>query len=322
MKSLFNFRIICFALILFGSFANFAQNLWGNYLINVMELFLALSFVTESFVIIVKRIKNKQLKRFNITLLISMILFFLFPFFGMVLTDNMVGDVFIMFILIMTVLMVTDGILAYSRVKNNRTYISGLYENYFLFFVFMGFFSRNMRWPGSSELLILGIILLIPFYISQTISFLRHNFKDGKVLVTLLSIGSIATVVLGMGLLFKRMHWPGGYQMILTGFILTGVLIVGSFKWKYNFNNQPITIFKALKLLKTQIVPVYFALFILCFHGYLASLNMAPKFYSTIRPAAVEKLRNGTQKGETDSWKLSEMYDRFVEASEKNGFVK
>ena len=82
------------------------------------------------------------------------------------------------------------------------------------------------------------------------------------------------------------------------------------------------SIIKALKLLKTQIVPVYFALFILCFHNFLGGLGIAPNFYSTSRPAAVEKLRDGTQQGEEDSWRLAEMYESFVAMSEKNGFVK
>ena len=47
MKPITRIRIILFALMIFGSFANFALNEWGNTLIVWCEVLMALSFLGD-----------------------------------------------------------------------------------------------------------------------------------------------------------------------------------------------------------------------------------------------------------------------------------
>ena len=57
MKPITRIRIVLFALMIFGSFANFALNEWGITLIVWCEILMAASFLGEIIASIIKNIK-------------------------------------------------------------------------------------------------------------------------------------------------------------------------------------------------------------------------------------------------------------------------
>lgn len=257
-------RIIFFALIILGSFANFAQNDWGNTLIGWCEGFICLMFFIEGFVHLRKRIK--------------------------------IG-------------------------KNYQE--GSAYEHLLLGLFFLSFVFRIMWWPGGNLLVIISALFLIPFYIIQMVSFYRNNKSKGQLLVTLLTIGSFTTLVLGISLVFKIMHWPWATNLYFVGLGFTIIMIIGSAKWNFDYDNNKINILSALGLLKNNIILLYFLSFIITTFGILSSSGFGPKFYSEKMPASVEKEINKKEKGSTaKADEIKENYYNFIWNCEKNGFLE
>src|ERR1035437_8033568 len=60
MQPLTRFRIIIFALMIFGAFASFAQNEWGNLLVFWCQLIIGGTFVYEIKNLLLSNINNKN----------------------------------------------------------------------------------------------------------------------------------------------------------------------------------------------------------------------------------------------------------------------
>ena len=67
MKAITRIRIILFALMVFGAFANFALNEWGNTLIVLCEVLMALSFIVDIVITLVERVKVKNKTKVSYT---------------------------------------------------------------------------------------------------------------------------------------------------------------------------------------------------------------------------------------------------------------
>lgn len=310
--------------MVFGAFANFAQNEWGNTVIITCQFLIALTFLIDAVISLMKRIKNAEVKVFNLILLSVVVVVVICGLTILIpgIDSEGIGVTYILSALLLAILLFADSFVVLNRAKRNKGYTSGVYENVFLFFCFFAFGSKNMHMIGAGPMLTMGVVFLAPFYIIKTVSFLKKNYSDGRSLVTLLSIGCLTTVLLGISLLFKVMHWPGAtiFFYIAMGFTL--IMIIGTLKWKYRFQDKYINVFQGFKLLKSHIVLLYYSLFIFGCYAYLVNMGLAPRFYSQRYPAAVEKLSDGTAEGERRSSDLIYTYDTFLERSAENGFLK
>lgn len=266
MKVFIRIRIVLLALIVLGSFANFAQNAWGNVLITVCEALVSLAFIIDG----IFHLKN--------------------------------------------------------RLRIGKSYAEGsFYECMFLGLLFLGFVFRNMWWPGTSLILIACTFALTPFYCIQIIKFYRNNVGKGRILVTLLTVGSITTLILGLSIVFKIMHWPFATLMYYVGFGLTLIMMAGSAKWTFDYDHKKINVISALSLLKNNIILLYFLTFSISTFGIMAAWGYAPKFYSQKLPQAVEIEREKGKNNSQANLKAEEMainYFTFEEECYKNGFLE
>jgi hypothetical protein len=164
----------------------------------------------------------------------------------------------------------------------------------------------------------------IVFYTVKSFRFYKDHYKKGSWLVSILTAGYLAAIFLFIYLFFKARHFPGdGWIFLYIGFVLTLVMIAGTIKWKYDYNGKKINIFEGLSLFDTHIVPLYFAVFVFCFYGYLNSLGLAPDFYSERYPSHVKELY-ATSK-EKDSRKANEIntaYFSLLQNCQDNGLIK
>ena len=327
MKPLTRIRIILFSLMIFGAFANFALNEWGLRIITIAELLMALSFLGDNALVMSQRIKNSERKTWSKVQLFLLAGFALFNL-GMILPalsgNEIIGISLLINLSAILLMMITEAIYDLIKRKENRN----CYENFFLAMFCYGLYFKNMAWPGASAILIFSVLFLLPYYLTTTIQFFRANYKSGLLLVTILAIGCLATILLGITNLGKTMHWPNSFVSVFfySGMGLTLPMLLGLLKWKYDFNSERISIFKGLRLFKTQIVLIYFIVFITVSYKYLVVRKIAPDFYSQSLPSVIYKMRESsnfdTHEVITEYEKILDAYHAFVDHSEKNGFVK
>lgn len=197
------------------------------------------------------------------------------------------------------------------------------YESFFLSTLFLGAVFKNNWWPGAAMLLIFSVGLLLPFYIFQIIKFYRQNITKGTLLISLLTLGSATTLIFGVSILFKIQHWPYATILFYLGMFFTIIMIIGSFKWKYEFNGETINLWRGLGLIKNNLIILYFLTFTISAYSFLASIDLAPKFYSQNLPRVIEMERN--KKGVESKRNAEEMidaYQSFIDNCEKNGFLE
>jgi hypothetical protein len=322
MTALNRIRIILFALMIFGAFANFALNEWGLDVIKYGELALTISFLAEYGLVLFQRLKNndrRKLSRVQIILLCGYTIFNLVMIIPPLMGISMIGFALMACWGLIFLIVVGEAIYDLIKRKDNRR----SYENFFLAMFFYGLYFKNNMWPGASAVLVFSGLFLLPYYVITTIQFFMRHVKSGKSLVSLLTIGCVSTIFLSLTHLFKTMHWPFGNQFFYVGFTLTLVMIIGTFKWKYNFNNQSISVIQGLKMFKTHIILVYFMVFVFMVYRYLAIKQVAPDFYSQFYPKAVYQMRESGLSSSEDQFKYGELinaYHNFLENSRKNGF--
>lgn len=326
MKVATRIRIVLFALMIFGAFSNFALNEWGDALIVWCEIFMAISFLAEIALNLYKGIKIKYRVKLNkwmlslmglmkLSLVITIVLIIftrtspsLFPF--------LIMGTF----LALGFTIVIEAL--YDFFKKREAQLN--YENFFLFVFYTALFFKNASLPGASALLVLSVVFLIPYFVTSTIKFCKLYYKQGKGLTLVLTVGSIATILFGLANLMKTMHYPFATISFYLAFAFTLVMIAGALKWNYEFNGQKVNIIYGLKLFKTNVILLFFILFVFSCYRQLAMMKIAPGFYSADYPASFYKLRNN---GTTDEdWKkINEIrgaYEKFTQNAEKNGFLK
>ncbi len=175
MKPITRIRIILFALMIFGSFANFALNMWGITLIVCCQGLMALSFLGEIVISLFKNIKKNYRKKLSFLLLsfVGATLLFLvilsaltiFSKVNSALIPIMLGITFLALI----VLIIIDALYSFFKKLENQ----GIYESFFLCIFFISVIFKNKLYPGSDILLLLGILLLVPYFITTTIKFFK-----------------------------------------------------------------------------------------------------------------------------------------------------
>jgi hypothetical protein len=325
MKPITRIRIVLFALMIFGSFANFALNEWGNTLIIWCEILMATSFLGEVVFTLFKNIKINYRKKYSVLLLSFVGATLLFVGILIALTNFskvnselipiMLGITFLVLILIIIIEALYDF---FKKYKNQ-----GTYESFFLCMFFIGLFFKNSRFKGSDILLLLGVLLLVPYFITSTIKFFKENYKSGKALVIVLTFGSITTILLGLAYMMKTMHWPFANFFFYTATAMTLVMIGGAIKWKYVFNGEKINILQGLRLFKTNVILLFFMLFVFTNYKHFVILKLAPDFYSADYPESYYKLRSSfDREAWNKAYEIRSAYDNFVQKAEENGFIK
>jgi hypothetical protein len=119
VKALTRIRIIVFAIMVFGAFANFGQNEWGNIIIYVCQLLLALSFFGEMIYYYALRIKRKELPFFNKFSLALFALLIIFPIIASILQlrGEIVGNTLALTALLTFFSQLADIFISYFRKK-------------------------------------------------------------------------------------------------------------------------------------------------------------------------------------------------------------
>lgn len=323
MQSLNRIRIVIFALMVFGAFANFAQNEWGNTVIIICQGLIALTFLAETVTYLIQRIKTKQNKVLSILSFASFCIMFLSYFAAWIIASDaseylVIMTVFVLLLLLL--LLIIDEIAV--RVKRNASPMSikGIYEAFFFGMVFWGLMSKNMLLPGSSVIMTLSIVALIPYFMIKMIRFFSSNYKKGFAIVSVLSIGTTATILMGAAYLFKVMHWPGANIMFYVVLAFTAIMMLATIKWKYEFENKKINMLKAMQMLNKNILLFYFVSLTFGVYYQLASVGIAPKFYSQRLPSEVNKYID--EREDEKAEELRNAYVNFIERAEKNGFLK
>jgi hypothetical protein len=322
MKPITRIRIILFALMIFGSFANFALNEWGITLIIWCEILMAASFLWEVVVSSIVSLRNPLKRKLNLVLLgvfglLCIIFLFTLTNIATPQTSEEKLGFFIAFTLLtLLVLIIINALYDFFKKIENQ----GNYESFFLFILFLALVFKNNSWPGTDIMFIFSILFLVPYFITTTFKFFKENYKSGKALVIVLTIGSIATVLLGLTFLMKTMHWPFADTFFYIATIVTLIMIGGALKWKYIFNGTKINILQGLRLFKTNIILLFFMLFVFMSYKHFAILKLAPDFYSADYPESYYNYRN------INKWdkaiEIRDAYGNFVQKAEENGFIK
>ena len=102
------------------------------------------------------------------------------------------------------------------------------------FLIVSGSLFKIMHWPGAAVMIILGsfsfAFLFIPLIILK--KFKEESFSKDQIIY---SIGIILGTVLGLGFIFKIMHWPMATILMLSSIILFNFLYVPAyFVSRYN----------------------------------------------------------------------------------------
>jgi hypothetical protein len=324
MKAITRVRIILFALMVFGAFANFALNMWGDSLIVLCEILMALSFLAEIIQILYLRKKQGtkvlvskiMLGLMGVMLISTLILLVIISF------SKLGSEVFPIIILIsfslLFLLIATEALYDFFK-KNPNQY---LYECFLISSFFIGIVFRNLHFPGAAMLIVLSVWLLLPYFITTTIKFFKSNYIHGKKLVILLTVGCVGTILYGLRAQFKVMHWPWADMMFYISSAFVVLMIILALPWKFEFKNAKLNLFEGLQLLDTKIILLFFMLFIYNNYRFLMGEKLAPNFYSNNYPASVEALRWEGEEGAHKADEIAEAYDNFMQKAEKNGFLK
>ena len=324
MQSLNRIRIVIFALMVFGAFANFAQNEWGHIVIVICQGFIALTFLGETVAYLIQRVKAKQSKVLSALIFATFCIMFVSYFTGWIINSDSYSQYFIIItlfaLLLLLLLLIIDEIVIWSKRNKIPSVIKGIYEAFFFGMVFLGLMSKNLLLPGSGVVIVLSIVALVPYFIVKMIRFFVSNYKKGFAIVSLLSIGTTATILMGAAYMFKVMHWPGSNIMFYIVLIFTAIMLLATIKWKYEFENKKINVLKAMQMLNKNILLFYFVSLAFGVYYQLASVGIAPKFYSQRLPSEVNKYID--EREDEKAEELRNAYVNFIERAEKNGFLK
>ena len=96
------------------------------------------------------------------------------------------------------------------------------------FLIVPGSLFKIMHWPGAAVMIILGsfsfAFLFIPLIILK--KFREESFLKDQIIY---SLGIILGTVLGLGFIFKIMHWPMATILMLSSIILFNFLYVPAY---------------------------------------------------------------------------------------------
>ncbi len=137
-------KIIAFLFLIFGCFANFAQNEWGNWVIILSQIAISLSFFINAIFILVNKLKSNERKLLNcINLFFIFFNYIIIVFFSYAINTNILILLMPIYLLITFIVLTFESITGHYRAKKNKHYTPGLYENYLLSLLFCGAFMKG-----------------------------------------------------------------------------------------------------------------------------------------------------------------------------------
>ncbi|RPG80642.1 MAG: hypothetical protein CBC95_002305, partial [Crocinitomicaceae bacterium TMED135] len=93
------------------------------------------------------------------------------------------------------------------------------------FFIVFGSLFKIMHWPGAAVMITIGsfsfAFLFIPLIILK--KFKQDSFLKDQIIY---SLGLILGTILGLGFIFKIMHWPMASTIMLSSIVLFNFLFV------------------------------------------------------------------------------------------------
>ncbi len=89
----------------------------------------------------------------------------------------------------------------------------------------VGIFFKYMHWPGAGMFLVLGISCSSLIFLPLLFTLKVKEKKQAKEKV-IIGIGTLAGILMSMGILFKVMHWPGANVMGMTAVLMMLVLFL------------------------------------------------------------------------------------------------
>ncbi|HQQ95359.1 MAG TPA: hypothetical protein PLQ93_12445 [Bacteroidia bacterium] len=324
MKLLTRVRIILFMGMIFGAFANFALNEWGNDVMAYGELLIGLSFWFDMYYINYQRYKAGNRKMLS-SIQMSLVLIFTLCNLSFVLqfwhSSKVLGIAFLVSYVSTVLVVLLESLYDLLKKKDNQ----GKFENTVIALFFFGLYFKNMAWPGANISVLLTALLLIPYYIITSVQFYNRNRSKGLLLSRILLLGSCIGVLLCFAYLFKMMHWPLGGFLYQTSMALALLYPFFGLRKSYAFNGEQISFWTGLSKYRTHIVFVYIAIFIFGGYRFLVIKKHAPDFYSHQLPAKVYKMREAgltTMEKEKEHWNIINSYRALMDKARENGFVK
>ncbi len=301
--------------MVFGSFANFAQNDWGITMIVICQYLMALSFLWQAFTIYYLRIKNKQLIIFNWLQVLSIIVFII------TLAAKKI-ELFVPIFLLTFLLLVVDSLLLKSKIKKQQNYHDGLFENYTLFLAFLSLASTNLRYIGSGIIIVITTVgFFLPFYIIKSVAYFK-KYKENKSIAWILFLLHFCIALTALAGVFKTMHYPGAnfifnfasfsiYLVIMIGFIL---------QYQKRFLNNA-SFIDVLKIPKTHVLLIFVLFFIRGTHRIVVNFG-APDYYNSHLPTTVLKLRNSGNGADAEKADLTtSYYFSFINSCQENQLI-
>lgn len=295
MKTLQISRYIILAVMVTGSFANFAQNEWGNSIIVFCQMALAASFAVEVFLAIRESYILQNNKKPSLA--------------------NMLGFCLLVFLSLFNIMLGTFSV-ANGGNKDGRLR-ARILECSLLFAGFLGAIFRNLFLTGAAILSVVALAGLAIFYLVAATRFMVKTYKQSKPLAFTGGGIVIGGVILAVSTLFIIQHWPGGSALLNTGLALSLALLLPSLLRSFNTTNGTTTINKMLATVSANFVFIFYTSLVFSAYIWAKRVGIAPSFYSQHYPASVYKQTMGEKAlGEKDA------YENFIEHCRKNGLIK
>lgn len=301
MKTLKNLKYFSLCLILFGIFANWAQNQYGLVICRFSLIALIAIFLTES-------IKNGKSRIKNIAFIIFGICSFLLPI-SFINEFNIGVPVTGIVLLLFWIFQIINPYINFSKInKINHDDKFAASESFMLFLFVTGFIFKQFHWPGASVLIIVACFGIFLLYI---IKIIRLFFKEKQLPVVFKISHSVVLLLISAGyftsFLFKLQHWPGTTFVLGIGFIFFVILIflLIILKKPVFLSGIKTSPLKYIWNLKGNIRVLVIVVTLSYIHLLTILADIAPKFYTISEPPVIEKLIENKQDGKAIVYRLA-----------------
>lgn len=286
MKAITNFKYIILCLILFGIFANWAQNRYGLIICRYSLLALVVIFLTES-------IKQGRSKLKNIVFCVFGISIFSVIFFAIMNIEiiTIISGILLLIIWLFQFIYPFVNFNKKYKVDHDAKFAAS--EAFMIFIFVLGFLFKQMHWPVASILLVSGSFGILVLYVLKIIRTLRKEkelpaiFKITRTTVLLwIAIGYFGSFA------FKMQHWPGSYIIILFGLVLlvSSIILLLIFRKPVFIANQKTNPLKNLWNVTGNIKVLIIVAFLGYIHYFASIAGISPKFYTLSEPPVYEKM--------------------------------
>ena len=327
MNFLHRLRIVLFLVMVFGAFANFAQNEWGNTLIKLCQCLVGCSFAFEAITIAVERIRAKQVRWFNFTFsLVTGVGFIFIPLLLMLdaLRTEWMGITAFFFLLGSLFLGLIDLVILKMRSSRKLAYTDGLFENLVLSLCMFSMLCKNLHLPGAGVILVASILFFgVPLYLVNGVRYMREHKKE-TTSFKMLFYPVYATVVLfGIGMVFKIMHYPFSNMIIASGFAFVLLFLAMMIFKRPIVNGETLSVAQTPKLFKRHVFFLFVLLSLYAGYDSMRRQGMAPGFYESLYPLSVRELNNSNRQEDGEkAGKTMDAYLAFLDHCKSKGYIK